>query len=409
MPSDDAALFNPENTQRRVHISAAEIEARSNGETFGGPSVEERRLADVEARVRSKEIELEAQRRITERVAKSTFGGFMSLSLGEALLVPREVKPAIISGLQMQGHKATLTAGFKAGKTTLSGNVVRSLADNEPFLGRFPVMDLPGNIGILDYELTDDDALDMYGALGVRNTNRIFLESLRGTGFSLANGYHRDLAVKWLILHDICYWVMDPFGRALRGFGSENDNNDVRVFLDAIDEIVKEAGVLGTLMPVHTGRAQHEIGAEHGRGATVLDDDADARWLLTKDAAGRRFFRAEGRSGVGLDEVSLDFDSATARLTTGTVTRDESKGERYLSVVEDHIAANPGLGLNELRDAKLCGNPELSSAIKLGEKRGTIRITYSTYMHLFPNHQDMSRLDALDAVAPAPRLARIGS
>ena len=37
-----------------------------------------------------------------------------------------------------------------------------------------------------------------------------------------------------------------------------------------------------------------------------------------------------------------------------------------------------------------------------------ISLTYSTHMHLFPNHHDMSRLDALDAVAPAPRVARIG-
>lgn len=37
-----------------------------------------------------------------------------------------------------------------------------------------------------------------------------------------------------------------------------------------------------------------------------------------------------------------------------------------------------------------------------------ISLTYSTYMHLFPNHQDMSRLDALETVAPAPRIARIG-
>lgn len=29
-----------------------------------------------------------------------------------------------------------------------------------------------------------------------------------------------------------------------------------------------------------------------------------------------------------------------------------------------------------------------------------ISLTYSTYIYLFPNHQDMSRLDALDAVAP---------
>src|SRR5690606_24791061 len=109
-------------------------------------------------------------------------------------------------------------------------------------------------------------ALDMYGALGLRNTSRVFLESLRGTGFSLANEHHREQAVQWLTENQICYWVMDPFGRAMRGFGSENSNDEVRMFLDAIDEIVERAGLIGTLMPVHTGRTQQEVGAEHGRG-----------------------------------------------------------------------------------------------------------------------------------------------
>lgn len=382
MPSDDAALFKPEHTSHRVKLTAADVEARANhawGRTTEEDDPpphtdEQRRAADIENRVRSKEIEREAERRLAERVAKSSFDGFAAMSLRDALLKPRVVKPAIISGLQMQGHKATLTAQYKAGKTTLAGNVVCSLADGTPFLDRFEVFDLPGNIGIFDYELTEDDALDMYGSFGLHNTDRVFVESLRGTGFSLANEFHREQAVAWLKEHDIVYWVLDPFGRALRGFGSENANDDVRVFLDTIDEIVERAGILGTLMPVHTGRAQHEVGAEHGRGATVVDDDADARWLLTRDKSGRRFFRAEGRNGVALDEVSLEFDPGTSRLSTGDVTRDESTGERYLSIVEDHIAANPGLGLNELRVAKVCGNTELSSAIKLGEKRGTIRV-----------------------------------
>ncbi|WP_336646274.1 AAA family ATPase [Microbacterium sp. USHLN186] len=402
MPSDDAALFKPENTARNVHISAAEVEAMYNGDEPSwmrrAEDDEKRREVDVAARIRSKEIELEAQRHLAAKAAKSTFTGFASVSLREALVKPREVKPAIVRGLQMQGHKATLTAQFKAGKTTLAGNLVRSLADSEPFLERFEVAELPGNIGIFDYELTEDDALDMYGALGVRNADRIFLESLRGEGFSLANEFHREHVVRWLTERDIVYWVIDPFGRALKGFGSENANDDVRVFLDTIDEIVERTGVIGTLMPVHTGRAQHEVGAEHGRGATVVDDDADARWLLTKDASGRRFFRAEGRNGVGLDEVSLEFDAPTGRLSTGTVTRAESKGERHLSVVEAHIAANPGLGLNELREAKLCGNSELSSAIKLGEQRGTIRIdkegTKNLHFYVSPAKLTVTKEDA---------------
>lgn len=340
-------------------------------------AAEQEHAAQVEEHAERLRVQRDARALVDSETAKTTFTGFGSVSLREALEKPREVKPAIIKSLQMQGHKATLTAQFKAGKTTLAGNLVRSLADGEPFLDRFPVFELPGNIGIFDYELTEDDALDMYGALGLRNTNRVFLESLRREGFSLANESHRDQAVKWLREHDIVYWVIDPFGRALRGFGSENANDDVRVFLDTLDEVVERAGLLGTLMPVHTGRMQHDVGAEHGRGATVVDDDADARWLLTRDPSGRRFFRAEGRSGVGVDEVSLEFDTATARLSTGTITRAQSKGERLLPEVENFLADHPGAGTNDIRKEVDGGNSQIDAAIKLGIANGSIRVEQS--------------------------------
>lgn len=335
--------------------------------------------AAIDGLVRRMEIQREAERRIAERAASARFQGFASVSLRAALAKPREVKPAIIESLQMQGHKATLTAQYKAGKTTLSSNAVRSLADGVPFLDRFEVMDLPGNIGVFDYELTQDDALDLYSSLGIKKTDRIFLEPLRGEGFSLANEFHRELTVEWITEHDIVYWVIDPFGRALRGFGSENDNDDVRVFFDAIDSIVAETGLLGTLMPVHTGRAQHEVGSEHGRGATAVDDDADARWILTRDAAGQRFFRAEGRNGVSVDpEVSLEFDRATSLLTVGELTRRQSsesaRVERALPRVEAFFAANPGAGTRDYRDGIDGKNSDLDRAVALGIAKGTIRI-----------------------------------
>ena len=362
-PDDGFEIVTPEMLRAEIAETAATE-----------PDAEAERESRIAEAAESMRVQREARALLAAEVAKATFTGFASVSLREALAKPREFKPAIVRGLQMQGHKATLTAQFKAGKTTLAGNLVRSLADGEPFLDRFEVFELPGNIGIFDYELTEDDALDMYGALGLRSTKQVFLESLRGEGFSLANEFHREQAVRWLTEHDIVYWVLDPFGRALRGFGSENANDDVRVFLDTIDEIVERAGILGTLMPVHTGRMQHEIGTEHGRGATVVDDDADARWLLTRDNTGRRYFRAEGRNGVGAEEVSLEFDTATSRLSTGTITRAQSKGERLLPLVEDYLVQDPGAGLRTIREEVDGGNTQIDAAIKLGIANGTIRV-----------------------------------
>ncbi|WP_404435903.1 hypothetical protein [Microbacterium aerolatum] len=41
-------------------------------------------------------------------------------------------------------------------------------------------------------------------------------------------------------------------------------------------------------------------------------------------------------------------------------------------------------------------------------RHSNINLTYSTYVHLFADHHDMDRLDALGAVAPTARIVRIG-
>jgi len=264
------------------------------------------RALAIKAEVDRIDIRSRAQRKHAAAQASGLFPGFSHLSLHDALAKPRETVPWVIEGLQRAGHKATLVAQFKTGKTTFSANVVRSLADGVPLLGRFDVHELAGSIGVFDYELTEDDALDQYRSMGLQREDRVYMESLRGTGFTLANDTHAEWTVKWLQQHDIEYLVLDPFGRAMRGFGEENSNDDVRGFFMSLDTIAKEAGLLGILMSVHTGRAAAEVGSERARGATILDDDPDVRWILTRDGSGKRFFRAEGRSG-----------SSTASLMSG--------------------------------------------------------------------------------------------
>ncbi|WP_217631250.1 AAA family ATPase [Modestobacter sp. DSM 44400] len=75
-------------------------------------------------------------------------------SLAEELAVIIEPPQPRIEGLSYVGQNVLLSAKAKAGKTTLSVSLARSLADGEPFLGSQGVTPPAGNIGVLNYEMT---------------------------------------------------------------------------------------------------------------------------------------------------------------------------------------------------------------------------------------------------------------
>lgn len=258
--------------------------------------------------------------------AAGLFAGFSGLALTDALQIERPENSWLIQNCMRTGHKVGLTAGFKTGKTTLLGNVTRSLVDNVPLFDRFPVEDMGGNVAIFDYELTETDAFEMYERLGIHKTDRVFVESLRGRGFSLANDVHAELAVNYLRQHDSAVWLLDTHARAMAGFGSENDNDDVGAFLRCVDQVAAEAGLLGVIISAHTGRFAAEVGSEHARGATKFDDDMDARWIYTKDKDQKRYFRADGRNGVGrFDEFAMKHDPLTEGLTATSLNRHDAR------------------------------------------------------------------------------------
>lgn len=343
----------------------------------------------VEERVRQRKVDREADRVLAVESAAGLFGGFTGRSLREAFAEPRVEVPWVFEGLQRAGHKATLTAQYKAGKTTLAANAVASLADGHPFLGRYQPMQLDGQVIVLDYELTEADALDMYRAMGIRHDDRVHVESLRGLGFSLANEVHFQQAVEMIRQHEGQYLVIDPFGRAMRGHGEENSNDHVRSFLMDVDRLVEHTGLAGVLLPVHTGRATAEVGQERARGATVIDDDADVRWILTRDAD-RRFFRAEGRHGINVEEVSLDFDPATSRLEAIAGSRRDHAAERLLKPTYHFIDQNPGAITNEIKKGVLGKDGDVGAALKKLVAEGNVRKTINGVRHEYTAVRDPS-------------------
>lgn len=233
----------------------------------------------------------------------------------------------------------TLLAAKKTGKTTTNGEVIRAVADGEPFLGRYTINGGPGNVAVWDYEMGEDQLREWMRDLGIRNTGNVHFLPLRGMAVSLRNPSTRDWAVKWLSERQIRMWVLDPAHRAMTGFNTQGDPNDaVLEFTETLERIKREAGVRNIGLPIHTG-----IKGDHARGASRWGDWPDAIWTLKKDESGTRTLQAEGRD-VNFQPASLIFDKETRRLSIPVFGTANStyRGPNDVEKLCLWLASNPG-------------------------------------------------------------------
>lgn len=318
--------------------------------------------AQLEAEVAKAERQIivreEARRRALARKAEEGFRPLRRLSLKEALDGDRPAEPpTVIFGLHRQGYNTTITARYKTGKTTLGANLLRSLADGDPFLDRFSVDAPAGRIGLLNYETTENDMLEWLEKSGIQNTDRIAIENLRGHPFSLASDRNRQELIDWCREMAVEVLLMDPHRMAFAGFGKEIDNDDVNRFTAVLDEVKEQAGVSDLFLFVHTGRGEADEGAEHARGATALDDWADQRWVLTKSKEPddeTRFFYADGRLPY-VPEFKLNFDPVTRSLSAEDGNRRAQGSDRQLREVLNVLDAAGRTGANTGELIERCG------------------------------------------------------
>ena len=265
--------------------------------------------------------------------------------LGEELKLPREAVAWTIKDVFPTGANVTLTAQYKAGKTTLINSLARSLADGEKFLNYFDAPDHPGRIVIFNYEVNREQYRRWFDDVSIKNVEKVSLLHMKGAVFPILVPHIQDLLVKMLKELETQTWILDPFAGAFTGSGDENSNSDVTVFLNILDNIKERAGVSNLVMPIHTGRSQ-EQGIDRARGATRLDDWADVRWILKKTNDGR-FFSADGRD-VLQEEQQLTFDETTRSLTFGGANAYMTKIKNNEEVWYEAVINNPGKSTSEI-------------------------------------------------------------
>lgn len=300
-------------------------------------------------------------------------------TLSEELALPDEPISYLVDEVFPTGANVLLTAQFKAGKTTLVDALAKSLADDVPFLNRFPVEQPDGRVALFNYEVDDRQYRRWLRDIGIVDTDRVVVLNLRGYRMPVTVPYVEDWLTAWLTDREVKVWVVDPFARAFTGSGtSENDNTEVGRFLDTLDVIKNRAGVSELLLPTHTGRAVAEEGEERARGATRLDDWADVRWLLNKDADDIRFLRATGRD-VEVPEEKLTYDEATRGLTFGGGDRAWEKRRRIADAVVLVVTETPGITVTRLRTSvrekvEKASNDAITSAIEYACSRRYIHV-----------------------------------
>jgi hypothetical protein len=322
--------------------------------------------ADIEREKYAQRVRRAAKRELdAEEAAKTQRYPASAFSLTEDLAKPSEPLTFTIDCLLGKGGNALLAARYKVGKTTLGGNLLRSVADSVPFLGRFQPRGLEGRVGYWNYEVGEQQFLSWLRSLEITNTDAISVVNFRGFRVPLITQTGEDWLVKWLKQHSIEFLIVDPFARAFTGSGSENSNDDVGTWLDTLDVIKERAGVSDVVLMHHFGRGEEE----RARGASRLDDWPDVRWLLVADEEGNRYFSAHGRD-VEVPEFKLEMNPETRVLSALQGNRKVTKLSLDLLT---YLADTPGASTRQIQAEVSGRKTDIADAVEHLLAEGLIR------------------------------------
>lgn len=238
-------------------------------------------------------------------------------SLTELLAQPDPPITYRVVGLWPSDGRVLLAAQHKAGKSTMMGNLVRSLVDGQPFLGQHPVTPLNGRVTLIDDELHINTIRRWYRDQGIDNTDAVDIIPLRGNT-STFNILDPNIRSQWaarlaaaateIVVFDCLRPILDSLGLS--------EDKESGVFLTAFDELCEEAGVTEAVVVHHMGHS-----GERSRGDSRLRDWPDVEWrMIRDDDAGHegddipRYFVAYGRD-VDEPERLLGHDPDSRELT----------------------------------------------------------------------------------------------
>ncbi|WP_018119397.1 AAA family ATPase [Corynebacterium mastitidis] len=248
---------------------------------------------DVALEARRLAVHEEAKRQLdADRAAHTLANLTPPIPLPDFLAVQDPPVQWVLEGLQPVGTRALLAAQAKSGKTTMVANLIKSLADSEPFLGDF-LNHFDGTITLVDDELDERMLRRWLDRVGIAHPERIQVVPLRGRlgTFNITESNVRARWVEYLAGTD--YLILDCLRPVLDACGLD-ESREAGVFLNAFDELMVEAGIDSALVVHHMGHS-----TARSRGDSRIMDWPDALWRLVREEpeepSSARQFSAFGR------------------------------------------------------------------------------------------------------------------
>lgn len=358
-------------------------EAQSLG--FGDPaSAEDEFEKEVEAQLRRLLVNDAAQRR------KATIeAGTVELPpvTGLADLLAEDDDPVrfrIQDVFPSGGARIIFAAPEKAGKTTLLGNLTRSLADGDPFLDRFAVNTRAERIMIIDNEMSKGMLRRWLRRQGIRDIGAVAdVVTLRGQAglFDLGNDKRRAEWAQRMRDQGIDFVIFDCLRPVLDALGLD-ENRETGKFLGPFDQLLAEAGCRDAVIAHHMGHQN-----ERARGDSRIVGWSDGNWKVVRhEEAGEApkfFFSAKVRDGDDVPEGLLSYDASTGHLMYAGGNRSEAKAAgavekklgEILDVLADHeVSGGVEMNTTEIKGAVGGNKAIIATALGLADERKLVTV-----------------------------------
>ncbi|MDZ5145342.1 AAA family ATPase [Microbacterium testaceum] len=285
--------------------------------------------------------------------------------LGLTELLSTDISPEqfVVQDLLLDGGNVMFTAARKSGKSTVVGNLIRSLVDGDAFLDSFDVVKRR-TVTLVDLELSPGTLQRWLREQGIRNTDAVRILPLRGKAraFNIMDDATRARIANQIAGTDVL--ILDPL-RPLADALGLNEHTEMGRLLEAFDALKTEAGISEGVIVHHHGH-----NSDRARGDSRLEDWPDAIWRLNRDnlddPKALRMFSAFGRD-VEVEQGALRLDGR--RLTfTGDVPA--AKGDMWTERIVAFLAENGESNTATIREgigmAANLGAPIFKAAVESG-------------------------------------------